>query len=76
MAQLREKKKRIELAIKESFISEVNEMEDLKLDIASEEEQMTFDALALFAKGEEVIVRDSFDNEYTVDFKVRFKRKE
>lgn len=71
---LREKKKQIEITIKEQFASELTQIDDLKIDIASDTELLTDIAMTQLMKGETVSVTDKNDNEYEPVFKVNFKK--
>ena len=71
---LREKKKQIERVTKEQFASELTKIDDLKIDIASDMELLSDIALTKFMKGEEVEIRDEYDNSYEPVFKVNFKK--
>ncbi len=70
----REKKKTIELAIKQSFAGEFVKMDDIKIDIASDQEMINDIAMTMIMKGETVAVNDKYDNEYEPLFTVKFKK--
>jgi hypothetical protein len=70
----REKKKTLELSIKEQFASEFVKMDDLKIDIASDQEMINDIAMTMIMKGETVSVNDKYDNEYEPLFTVKFKK--
>lgn len=70
----RERKKQIEQAIKESFSKELTELEDLKVDIESDNELISDMSLTQLVKGETVAVKDQYENEYEPIFSVRFKK--
>ena len=70
----REKKKTIELAIKQQFASEFVKMDDLKIDIASDQEMLNDISMTMIMKGEAVQVSDKYDNEYEPLFTVKFKK--
>jgi len=74
MKTLREKKKRIETAIKEQFSKEMIQLEDLKIDIESDTEMLTDVALSMITKGESIEITDADQNEYEPLFKVSFKK--
>ena len=74
MKTLREKRKRIEQAIKEQFSSEITKIEDLKIDIESDMEMLSDIALAKISKGESIGITDKYSNEYEPVFKVKFKK--
>ncbi|KKW42551.1 MAG: hypothetical protein UY92_C0006G0112 [Candidatus Magasanikbacteria bacterium GW2011_GWA2_56_11] len=71
---LRERKKQVEQAIKESFAKELTELEDLSVDIESDRELMSDLALTQLVKGENVSVTDQYENEYEPVFSVKFKK--
>lgn len=71
---LREKKKQIELGIKEEFSKELDRLEDLKIDAELEAEMLSDIALSKLVKGETVEVTDSYNNKYEPVFMVRFKK--
>lgn len=71
---LREKKKQIERVTKEQFAGELTHIDDLKIDVASDMELLSDIALSKFMKGEEVEIKDEYDNVYEPIFKVNFKK--
>ncbi len=71
---LREKKKSIENSIKESFSSEFTQIDDLKIDIASDMELLSDIALSKVLKGESVQIKDEHDQEFEPIFAVKFKK--
>ncbi len=71
---MREKKKRVESAIKDQFSGEITQMEDLKIDIASDLELLSDMSMTMLMKGESVSVKDEYDNEFEPTFKVNFKK--
>ena len=71
---LREKKKQIELTTKEQFKHEMTELEDITIDIASDMEMMADLALNQLMKGETIMLKDEYNNEYEPVFKVNFKK--
>jgi len=74
MKALREKRKRIEQAIKEQFATKITKIEDLKIDIESDMEMISDIALAKISKGESIGITDKYSNEYEPIFKVKFKK--
>lgn len=70
----REKAKQIEADIRAGFASEFTQMDDLKIDIASDEELLTDIAMTKLMKGESVEITDQYDNEYEPIFNVKFKK--
>ncbi len=71
---LKERKKQIETATKEQFASEFTKLEDMSIDLASDQEMMTDMAIAMMMKGESVEVKDEYENTYEPVFKVNFKK--
>jgi len=71
---MRAKKKEVEIAIKEQFSSEMIELDDLKVDIESDNQLLSDIALTQFVKGETVEVSDEYENQYEPIFKVTFKK--
>jgi len=74
MKILREKKKRVETAIKEQFSSELIKLDDLKIDIESDTQMLADIAMTKIMNGESIEVKDTYDNEYEPIFKVSFKK--
>jgi len=74
MKTLREKKKRVETAVKEQFSQEMIQLSDLKIDIESDMEILSDIALSQMVKGQAVGVTDSDNNEYEPIFSVKFKK--
>lgn len=71
---LREKKKQAELIIKEQFASELTQIDDLKIDIASDMELISDIAMTTLMKGDSIDIKDEYDNEYEPVIKVTFKK--
>jgi len=71
---LRERKKQILLAIEENMTSQIEEIETLKIDIASDTKLLSDAAMTLLMKGERVEVVDQYGNAYDPEFKVDFKK--
>lgn len=74
MKTLREKKKSIETSVRESMSAEWTKMDDLKIDIESDQELLSDIAMTKLMKGETVTVIDQYENEYEPAFKVTFKK--
>lgn len=74
LKRLREKKKQIETVTREQFSSEWMKMEDLKIDVASDEELLSDTAMTKLMKGETVEVNDQYQNQYEPIIRVRFKK--
>ncbi len=71
---LRENKKRVETAIKEGFSSEMQKLDDLKIDIESDTEMLNDMALTKMMKGETFELSDEYKNNYEPIFSVKFKK--
>lgn len=71
---LREKKQAIEARIQAQLGRAYEKLEDLKHDVETEKEMMNDIALSTLMKGETVVVKDEWDNEYEPNWKVAFKK--
>ncbi|KKQ13550.1 MAG: hypothetical protein US25_C0038G0003 [Candidatus Moranbacteria bacterium GW2011_GWE1_36_7] len=71
---LREKKQAIEARIQLQLGRAYEKLEDLKHDVETEKEMMNDIALSTLMKGETVVVKDEWDNEYEPAWKVAFKK--
>ena len=71
---LRDKKKKIEDAIKDDFNSELAKLDVLKSDIDNDNMLLSDAALTKIMKGELVEVVDEKDNKYEPVFSVKFKK--
>jgi len=71
---LKEKKKSIEAQIKNSFGSEFDKLESMKLDIQTDKELLSDIALTQLMKGQTVELKDEHDNEYEPHFSVKFTK--
>lgn len=71
---LRERKRGIENSIKESFSAEFTQIDDLKIDIASDMELLSDIALTKVMKGESISIKDEHDQEFEPIFAVKFKK--
>jgi len=74
MKTMKERKKSIENAVKETCASELQKAEDVKIDIESDMEMMSDVAMTKVMKGESIAILDKYDNEYEPIFKVNFKK--
>ena len=74
MKAKRDRKKQIENTTKEQFGSELTQMEDLKIDIASDMELLSDAAMTMIMKGQTVAITGKNDEEYEPVFKVNFKK--
>lgn len=71
---LKARKKEIENVTREQFSSEFIKLDDLKIDIDSDQEILSDIALNKVIKGESIEIKDEHDNEYEPIFKVSFKK--
>ncbi|NTW26972.1 MAG: PCRF domain-containing protein [Candidatus Moranbacteria bacterium] len=71
---LREKKQAIEARIQLQLGRAYEKFEDLKHEVETEKEMMNDIALSTLMKGETVVVKDEWDNEYEPSWKVGFKK--
>jgi len=74
LKSLKETKKRVETALKEQFSSEIQQIEDLKIDIESDMEMINDMALTKVIKGETIELSDEYNNSYEPIFSVKFKK--
>lgn len=74
LKSLKETKKRVETALKEQFASEIQQIEDLKIDIESDAEMINDMALTKVIKGETIEISDEYNNNYEPVFSVKFKK--
>lgn len=72
--ELQEKKKTIEVALKEPYANELNQIDELEVDIMAGNELLADAALSLLMKGETVEVKDRYDNVYDPKFSVKFTK--
>lgn len=71
---LREKKKEIETRIQNELGRAWEKLDDLKREVDAEKEMMNDIAITTLMKGETVVVKDEWDNEYEPNWKVAFKK--
>ena len=71
---LQMKKKQIEAGVKEGFSSELDKLDELNLDLKSDNMLLTDAAMSRLMKGETVELVDEYDNRYEPEFSVRFKK--
>ncbi len=71
---LRERRKQILLAIEQDMKAQTEEIETLKIDIASDMRLLSDAAMSMLMKGERVEVVDQYGNAYDPEFKVDFKK--
>ena len=73
MAALREQKKSIEQNVR-AGVPESRELDDLKIEIATDQEILADVALNMYAKNENVEIVDEYDQTWYPVFKVSFKK--
>lgn len=71
---LRARKKQIEETVQSDFQSELAKLDDLKIDLQSDQELLNDAALTKLMKGETVEVEDENGNKYDPHFSVKFKK--
>lgn len=71
---LRDEKKTIENELKQAYASENERLEQLKADIADDQELLSDIALNMYVNEETVEIKDDDDNVWHPEFKVTFKR--
>ena len=69
---LREQKKQIELRIQQQLGRAYEKFDDLKREVETEKEMLN--DITTLMKGETVVVKDEFDNDYEPSWKVGFKK--
>jgi hypothetical protein len=74
MKELREKKKKIETQVRQDFATELNKLDDLKIDLESEMEVLSDLVFNKLVKGEKVEIVDEYENNYEPIFRVNFKK--
>ncbi|MDP2692989.1 MAG: hypothetical protein Q8O88_05110 [bacterium] len=72
---LREKRKSVLGTILSQCSGEVTKIEDLKIDIESDQEMLNDMAMLSYTKGETIEIKDKYDNEYEPIFSVKFKKR-
>jgi len=71
---LKQKKKEIETEVKKSMSSDFSKLEDLKLDIDTDNEMISDLAINKIMKGETVQIEDEWGNKFDPVITVRFKK--
>jgi prefoldin subunit 5 len=74
LKNLKEKKKKIEQTIKEQFSSELDKLDQLKIDMEAQNTMLADIALSQLMSGQTVEVVDMNNNVYEPIFNVRFKK--
>ena len=74
MKVMKAKKSQLETEVRGNFANEFSEMEDIKIDVASDTEMIADMALTKMMKGEEIDIKDEYENEYQPIFAVKFKK--
>ena len=67
-------KKKIEAAIKDDFVRELDKLEILKNDIYNDNQLLADACLVRISKGDKIEINDKHDNHYEPVFSVRFKK--
>ena len=75
IAQLRAKKRQIEIATWEDFSEECKQIDAIKVDVKSDAEMLTDIAITKYTKGESIEITDEYENKYEPRFSVRFSKK-
>lgn len=71
---LKERKKKIEEALKEDYSAEFSRLDTIKLDLRHDNEMLSDLALNSLVKGESISLEDEDGNQYAPSFKVSFKK--
>jgi hypothetical protein len=71
---MRDKKKKIETAVKDQYASEFAKLDALEIDVKADTELLTDAAITMLMKGERVEVQDEYKNVYDPVFSVKFKK--
>jgi hypothetical protein len=74
MDRLKDKKLRVEAAIRAEFVNEFAQIDRLKGDLQSDEQLLNDMVLSEFMKGETIEIMDEYNNKYEPVFKVGFKK--
>lgn len=74
LKKLREKKKQIEISVKNQLGKAYEKLEELKSDMQSEKEMLSDVAITTLMGGETVQVKDEYDNLYEPVWSVKFKK--
>jgi predicted nucleic acid-binding Zn-ribbon protein len=74
LKKIKQKKKEIESTIKAEAESEIVRLEELKLDIKTDQEMLRDIALTSLMQGDQVQITDEYDRVYEPIFSVKFKK--
>ena len=74
MDTLRARKKQLETTIKSDFSGEFTKLDDMKVDLESDNALLSDIAMSKLMKGETVEVEDEYNNKYEPLFSVKFKK--
>lgn len=74
MERLKDKKLRVETAIRTEFVNEFAQLDRLKEDLSAEEQLLNDMVLSEFMKGQTIELTDEYNNKYEPTFKVAFKK--
>jgi len=71
---LKEKKKTLVSTLNKQCESELIKIEDLKIDIESDQEMLSDVVMVKYTQGKLIELKDKYDNEYEPTFIVKFKK--
>lgn len=71
---LKEKKKQVETALEEEFSSELDKLDELKIELESQNLMLNDIALTKIMKGESIELVDQYNNAFEPIFSVKFKK--
>lgn len=71
---LREEKKSLESQVKADSLSEMNRLDDLKIEVATDKELLSDLALNKYVSNENVEIVDEYDNRWVPIFSVTFRK--
>ena len=69
-----EKRKSVKKGVEAGLTDVLMQLDDLKIDIESDQELLSDAAMTKLMKGESVGVTDKYDNDYEPNFTVKFKK--
>lgn len=70
----KEKKQKVEATIREEFSKELDKLDELKLELESQNLMLNDIALTKFMNGESIEIVDAYNNAYEPIFSVKFKK--
>ena len=74
MKTLREKKKKVIAMVNEQCANEIIKIADIKIDLESDQEMLSTLAMTKYTKGENIELKDKYENTYEPIFSVKFKK--